>query len=208
MNDMEPMDAEGDEVHVKAPRVQLKHPTKREVEEHNRTHLPFRSWCRYCVRGKGINFQHRSPVEPRWVRKARLAMDYFFLGAGGDPVKAAQAEARGMTPTLCMVDEDSGGIWALPVEKKGVGHEGADREVERMRDVLDALGYRAVTLKFDAEPALTAVAEMLKATWRNGGIELQPVPVGEKKMNGRVERAVLAVEGQVRTLKGALEGRL
>ena len=27
-------------------------PTPKEVEQHNVTHLPFRSWCRHCVRGR------------------------------------------------------------------------------------------------------------------------------------------------------------
>ncbi len=28
-------------------------PTKEEVDQHNLTHLPYRSWCRHCVRGRG-----------------------------------------------------------------------------------------------------------------------------------------------------------
>ena len=31
-----------------------KDPTKEEREEHEKTHLPFRSWCRHCVRGRGV----------------------------------------------------------------------------------------------------------------------------------------------------------
>ena len=27
-------------------------PSKEEVELHNKTHLPYRSWCPHCVRGK------------------------------------------------------------------------------------------------------------------------------------------------------------
>ena len=28
-------------------------PTKKDVDEHELSHLPYRSWCRYCVEGKG-----------------------------------------------------------------------------------------------------------------------------------------------------------
>ena len=28
-------------------------PTKEEKEKHEKTHMPFRSWCRHCVRGIG-----------------------------------------------------------------------------------------------------------------------------------------------------------
>ena len=34
-------------------------PTEAEVEEHNLTHLPYRSWCRHCVRGRGKEMPHR-----------------------------------------------------------------------------------------------------------------------------------------------------
>ena len=29
-----------------------KEPTKEEMEEHEKTHMPFRSWSRHCVRGR------------------------------------------------------------------------------------------------------------------------------------------------------------
>ena len=41
---------------VKNPKL----PTAAEVEEHNRTHIPFRSWCQWCVEGRGRGDQHRS----------------------------------------------------------------------------------------------------------------------------------------------------
>ncbi len=28
-------------------------PTDRQIEEHRMTHIPFRSWCRWCVFGRG-----------------------------------------------------------------------------------------------------------------------------------------------------------
>jgi len=28
-------------------------PTRAEIEEHRLTHLPFRSWCTFCVKGRG-----------------------------------------------------------------------------------------------------------------------------------------------------------
>ena len=36
-----------------------KMPSKEEVEKHNMSHLPFRSWCRHCVRGKGKELAHK-----------------------------------------------------------------------------------------------------------------------------------------------------
>ena len=28
-------------------------PSSQEVQEHMKTHIPYRSWCAHCVRGKG-----------------------------------------------------------------------------------------------------------------------------------------------------------
>ena len=34
-------------------------PTPKEVEDHNVTHLPFRSWCLHCVSGKAQDRPHK-----------------------------------------------------------------------------------------------------------------------------------------------------
>ena len=34
-------------------------PTQAEIEEHNVAHVPFRSWCPHCVKGKANGAQHR-----------------------------------------------------------------------------------------------------------------------------------------------------
>ena len=33
-------------------------PPRAEVEAHNLTHLPYRSWCKHCVRGRGKELPH------------------------------------------------------------------------------------------------------------------------------------------------------
>ena len=35
-------------------------PTTAEIDEHERTHIPFREWCKHCVYGKAQNEAHRS----------------------------------------------------------------------------------------------------------------------------------------------------
>ena len=34
-------------------------PSPEEVEHHNLTHLPYRSWCRHCVRGRKKELPHK-----------------------------------------------------------------------------------------------------------------------------------------------------
>ena len=51
-------------------------PTDAQIEEHRMTHLPYRSWCRWCVLGRGRGLQHRArtgsliPI---------VGIDYFYL---------------------------------------------------------------------------------------------------------------------------------
>ena len=39
--------------------IDPKMPSKVEVEDHEMTHLSFRSWCRHCVKGRGVESAHR-----------------------------------------------------------------------------------------------------------------------------------------------------
>ena len=48
--------------HVKMGNVD-KRPSEREVEEHCVTHVPFRSWCEHCVRGKSKAGMHKVVTE-------------------------------------------------------------------------------------------------------------------------------------------------
>ena len=74
----EKIEAGGDERQVKKlgdPRM----PTAAEVEDHNRTHLPYRNWCYHCVRGKGKDLDHRREVtEDRGL--SEYSFDYCFPG--------------------------------------------------------------------------------------------------------------------------------
>ena len=55
-------------------------PCAADVEEHNRTHIPYRSWCKWCVEGRGRGEQHRtSPGSSVPI----VGLDYFFITSGG-----------------------------------------------------------------------------------------------------------------------------
>ena len=70
---------------VRNPRKLLdpKLPTKKDVDEHNLTHLPYRNWCQYCVEGKG-------KMAPRFKQQARTDLtethfDYCFMSTDRNP---------------------------------------------------------------------------------------------------------------------------
>ncbi len=54
-----------------------------DIQDHNLTHLPFRSWCRHCVRGRGNELPHKKlQDEPGMIE---LHADLCFLGDENDP---------------------------------------------------------------------------------------------------------------------------
>ena len=67
---------------AQAPRGVLKPkgPTEAERERHSLTHLPFRSWCAHCVRGRGKTMVHKQvPQERKLEEKPVIQIDYHFL---------------------------------------------------------------------------------------------------------------------------------
>ena len=62
-------------------------PSEEEIKEHEVTHIPFRSWCRHCVKGQGVEEPcGRSDREDGRVPEVHL--DFMFMGEeeGGEDV--------------------------------------------------------------------------------------------------------------------------
>ncbi len=55
-------------------------PSPADVAEHNRTHIPYRSWCKWCVEGRGRGEQHRASPGSS---VPSVGLDYFFITSGG-----------------------------------------------------------------------------------------------------------------------------
>ena len=59
-------------------------PTQKEREEHDVTHLPFRSWCRVCLEAKGKEDPHHRVREERKQQGVPvISIDYAFMGQEG-----------------------------------------------------------------------------------------------------------------------------
>ena len=43
--------------------TEVRGPTRREREEHEATHIPYRSWCEHCVKGRGRKRAHKRKKE-------------------------------------------------------------------------------------------------------------------------------------------------
>ena len=56
-------------------------PTQEEFDEHVLTHIPFRSWCAHCVRGKAKNNPHfKRSIDMDAV--PMICVDYTWMGEG------------------------------------------------------------------------------------------------------------------------------
>ena len=80
--------------------------------------MPYRSWCEYCVRGRGKESPHLSRYEQADDGIPVVQMDHAFLHDTGD--KDAKVTF------LTMVDNSSGQMVATAVQRKG-----HDKFVER-----------------------------------------------------------------------------
>ena len=91
-------------------------PTRQERIEHSVLHYPFRSWCKHCLRGKGISGPHRKmSAEYREFSKGRvptISIDHCFLGT------EAEEESASSNPFLIVHDADSGALYCIATRTK------------------------------------------------------------------------------------------
>ena len=73
-----------------------KRPTQIEVDQHMTTHLPFRSWCPHCVRGKSKGRPHPRSTTRKEI--TAVVVDYMFMSESQEAT-----EEKGM-PILVMRD--------------------------------------------------------------------------------------------------------
>ena len=193
-------------------------PTERQIEEHRRIHLPFRSWCRWCVLGRGRGIQHRArlgsiiPI---------VGIDYFFLTGGGIKLREEldktdeevnEARARGeLTKCLIVRCYASKAIFGHVVPCKGIDED--NLVVDMILQDLEWLGHTRIIMKADNEPALQALAkraiELAKVELKDLEQMSKEDPVAYDSMsNGGTEVGVRLLRGLFRTVKLCLEQRV
>ena len=68
--------AEESDVRIPVPTPQL--PSQSDIDDHCITHIPYRSWCRFCVEGRGREMAHKE-VDHGSRDVATVAFDYLFV---------------------------------------------------------------------------------------------------------------------------------
>ncbi len=199
-------------------------PTPAQVEDHRKSHIPLRLWCRWCILGRGRGLQH--------LRKAIGSMipivgiDYFFLTKGGVKRReeldfpagqagdAALEEARAKGDVVkclllrCFLTKT---IFAHVVPQKGLDE--ANVVCDFVLGCLQWLGHTRIILKSDNEPAVEAVVkrvvELAKIEIKDLDQVSKEDPASyDSQSNGGTEVGIRIVRGLLRTLKLCLEQRI
>ena len=58
-------------------------PCQSDIDDHNITHLPYRSWCAQCVMGRGKEMPHCRSAGDGVLPE--IHCDFFFIGEEGEP---------------------------------------------------------------------------------------------------------------------------
>ena len=69
-------------------------PTPEEVEAHNAIHMPYRSWCKYCVAGKADADPHKRTEEDKQSAVPIVSMDYCVMSGSLDKRDVEEEEER------------------------------------------------------------------------------------------------------------------
>ena len=170
-------------------------PTTEEILAHNVTHLPYRSWCPHCVRGRGKSAAHARRDKEKETSMPTIAVDYHFLGEKEGDEKCL--------PCLAVRDLKSRVTGDSVVISKGTNKY----SLEFLTKFVDGLGYKEIILKSDQEPAIRDLCENFKATW-HGNVVPEMSPVEDSESNGGIERAIQSISAQVRVMKDALEAHI
>ena len=101
-------------------------PSKEEYEKHCLNPLPYRNWCPVCVQAKARNPQHYRIPNSRGIPV--FSIDYMFL----------KGKESLSFPVLVITESESGGIWAIPVRRKG---NYSDYVSHRIASVIERVGY-------------------------------------------------------------------
>ena len=138
-------------------------PTRKEIQEHVLSHLPPRSWCGHCLRGRRTSLPHfRSKTEGDHVVPT-ASIDY-----------------------LAVKSHESRMTFAHVVERKGP----VDSTVRRLVADLDWLGLRRLVFKSDQELAILALKQAVRESMPTVEFVMEESPVEELSQTAPLKSVV------------------
>ena len=151
--ELRPEEEEGESAQSKSLRVPGT-PMEAMIREHEVTHIPFRSWCVACVRGRARGAQHRKQDRTdQELGEHQLNMDYSFFGT--EELHAASF------PTVVIQHRQSRSVWAHMVSQKGLDEYAVGCVLSALRKI----GCKRAFIKVDQENPITALVKEVRARW-------------------------------------------
>ena len=148
-------------------------PSQSEIDEHNLTHLPFRDWCPFCIRRRGLSSGHFARKTPEESQVPTISIDYCFLGD--------ETTRDTDLPVLVVRDRRTKSVWAHPVPAKGIENPFGAKQL--LKDI-ESTGYKKVNLKGDQEPSIRAIMQQVKNGFQ-GECIIEKAPVESRKVKWR-----------------------
>ena len=175
---------------AKSPRS----PTSLEIDNHNTTHTPHRSWCPICIQGRGKEDAHKRQDKDHGGKPV-VSADYKSFGHDEDDDKIT---------VIILKDEDTGLMSSHRCDRKGASDGWV---IDQIKDDIDNMGHTEVIFKTDGEPSIIQVQEKVQELRSHRTIPQNP-PAYNPQSNGCIERAVQEFMNTMRVLKLGLEQRL
>ena len=193
----EPDDWCAEEVPAMRGRAVQRRLGQQEGEKHELTHLPYRPWCKSCVRGRGLVLAHRprAGLEEELRRTQKVAMDWAFF---------RDDDHGDLTNVLVVIDRETGQRFGLQAVNRHANDAGL---ISQVAIHLKRIGHHGnLEVQIDGEPALVELTENVAAQRDAPTVVVRTSP-GDSEGNGLVERAVRSLEEATRVLKLDLEER-
>ena len=180
---------------VTEPRRHPGNPTREEVDEHELSHCPFRSWCPIFVEAQGKEDLHYKGTKDEIANESPVvSMEYKEISEyDGSRVKVTMVVCRDK--------------WTKSVATHAVKAKGSTECATRFVEFLDSFGYNEMVLKSDNEAAIKVLRDEVLAKRKRPTRPGSSVPM-HPQTHLIVEKTVQDVMDQLRKMKMALERRL
>ena len=190
-------------------------PSQRQRDQHSVCHIPFRSWCNHCVRGRGRDRQSRSIADGMKSADStlpRIVMDYGFFSVNplGKDCKKGESGSRVKITILVLKETQCGSIWSYTVAHKGgVLEPWVSKQIIHDLATVGIGNSERIGIKNDQESNIAALAnEIARLRHNSAGTALDESRVSDSNSNATAEVAVQEAKGMVRTIRSALEERV
>ena len=170
-------------------------PSQEEIDSHEISHWPYRSWCPSCIQGAAISDPHR---------RGNHTSELPIISIGYSSLSSEDQESEGAMPVLNIKDSWSKKVAAEIVPRKGNN----EYALEVLTDFIKQTGYKRIILKSDQEPAILSLKDFAASALPHVNVTMETSPIGESSSNSIIESQIRRTTALVRVHETCLESHL